>query len=130
MEMLACLLSGCFLMFAGLALGRMQLPDWTEYSTSDEKQKLHRSASFQKILRSFNNGIIIVIGAGIALSVLIPHGKVWIILWATIVVGLLICIMLALVDGLVTLASYQKTVPVVAERAFSKTTFPDSERTN
>jgi len=63
---------------------------------------------------------VVVIGAGIAASGMVPRGSAWLVLWTAILVALLVCILLAFLDALASLAGYKRAVPEAARRSFSR----------
>ena len=123
MELYACLLGGVALMLCGFLLSRIAPPDWANDDTSDDASRsIARWSAFQWRVRRSNNFLLIVIGAGIAASGLIPHGNAWLFLWFAILVALLVCILLAFLDALSSLAGYRHAVPEAARRSFSSNT--------
>ena len=121
MELYACLLGGVALMLSGYGLSRIAPPDWTlEDNSADAGRSIARWSAFQWRVRRSNNFLLIMIGASIAASGLIPHGNAWLFLWFVILVALLICILLAFLDALSSLAGYRHAVPEAARRSFSR----------
>ncbi len=121
MEMYACLLGGVALMLSGFGLSRIAPPDWSiDDAGGDASQSIARWSAFQWRVRRSNNFLLILIGASIAGSGLIPHGNAWLFLWFAILVALLVCILLAFLDALSSLAGYRYAVPEAARRSFSR----------
>jgi uncharacterized membrane protein len=122
MEMYACLLGGAALVLSGIGLSRLAPPDWAADvdPAFDERRSIARWSVFQSRVRRFNNILLVMIGAGIAASGLIPHGNAWLVLWFAILVALLVCILLAFLDALSSLAGYRQAVPEAARRSFSR----------
>jgi hypothetical protein len=61
-----------------------------------------------------------LIGVGIAGTGMLPRGNAWLLLWFAILVALLVCILLAFLDALASLAGYKRAVPEAARRSFSR----------
>jgi hypothetical protein len=122
MEMYACLLGGAALVLSGLALSRLAPPDWAADvdPAFDEGQSIARWSAFQWRVRRWNNFLLVLIGTGIAASGLMPRGNEWLMLWFAILVALLVCILLAFLDALASLAGYKRAVPEAARRSFSR----------
>ncbi len=122
MEIYACWLGGAALVLSGLALSRLAPPDWAADvdPAIEERQKLARWSAFQWRVRRSNNFLLIMIGACIAASGMLPRGNAWLVLWFTIMVALLVCILLAFLDALTSLAGYKRAVPEAARRSFSR----------
>ncbi len=122
MEMYACLIGGAALLLSGIGLSRLAPPDWTMSDMGfDEGRSIARWSAFQSRVRRSNNLLMMVIGVSIAASGLVPHGNAWLFLWFAILVALLVCILLAFLDALSSLAGYRHAVPEAARRSFSRT---------
>lgn len=124
MEIYLCLFGGTALVLSGLVLSRLAPPDWAADvdPALEEGQSLARWSAFQWRVRRSNNLLLIMIGAAIAASGLLPRGNAWLMLWAAILVALLVCILLAFLDALASLAGYKRAVPEAARRSFSRRT--------
>ncbi len=122
METIACLLGGAALMLCGLGLSRLRIPDWSlgEDSANQAKRAVARWGKFQRIVRALNNGLLMAMGVIMAASGLVPHGSVWVVLWFSILVVLMTCILLAFLDALSSLAGYREAIPEAARRSFGR----------
>lgn len=122
MEMYACLIGGAALLLSGFGLSLLAPPDWTMSGTGlDVERSIARWSAFQWRVRRSNNLLLMAIGVSIAASGLVPHGNAWLFLWFAILVALLVCILLAFLDALSSLAGYRHAVPEAARRSFSRT---------
>ncbi len=124
--MYTCLLAGAALVISGLALSRLAPPDWAADVNPefDEGKSVARWSAFQGRVRRSNNFLLVLIGAAIAASGMLPRGNAWLVLWFAILVALLVCILLAFLDALASLAGYKRAVPEAARRSFSRNREP------
>lgn len=122
METFACLLGGTTLVFCGIGLSKMRAPDWSlgEDSAVQANRIIARWAKFQRSVRSLNNGLLMAMGGIMAGSGVVPHGNVWLGMWFSILLVLLVCIFLAFLDALSSLAGYREALPEAARRSFGQ----------
>lgn len=119
MEMSLCLTVGLLLVACGFGLSRLRPPDWaSEGQLATSGRVIARWASFQRLVRLLNNGLIAIIGLSIATAGVLPHGRMWFLLWCAILVALLVCILLAFLDALSSLAGYRQAIPEAVRRSF------------
>ncbi|GAB5405317.1 MAG: hypothetical protein Aurels2KO_35480 [Aureliella sp.] len=120
MEDIACIAGGLLLIVSAYYLSRLSPPDWTESGEMlDEPQKaIARWATVQKFVRITNNVLLAVIGGAIATAAFVPHGRGWILLWCCILAAVMLCIFLAMLDAVSSLASYRRALPEAARRSF------------
>ncbi len=124
MEMFTCLLGGTALILCGFGLSRLRVPDWSlgEDSAMHAKRVVARWGKFQRGVRLLNNGLLMAMGVAIAIAGIVPHGNTWVALWFTILAVLLVCIFLAFLDALSSLAGYREAIPEAARRSFGRHT--------
>jgi hypothetical protein len=124
MEMYTCWLAGAALVASGLGLSRLAPPNWAADVDPefDEGKSLERWSAFQGRVRRSNNFLLVLIGTAIAASGMLPRGNAWLVLWFSILVALLVCILLAFLDALASLSGYKRAVPEAARRSFSRKT--------
>jgi hypothetical protein len=122
METIACLLGGAALLFSGIGLSRLRAPDWTmgHDTAADAKRIIARWAKFQRSVRTLNNGLLMTIGIIMSASGFVPHGNLWVAMWFLILLILLVCIFLAFLDALSSLAGYREAIPEAARRSFGR----------
>jgi hypothetical protein len=115
-----CLISGIALVGFGFGLSRLRPPNWSADVPSSPQghASIARWASFQRFVRAFNNILIVSIGAGIGTAGVLPHNRIWFLLWFTILVALLFCILLAFLDALSSMAGYRQAMPEAVRRSF------------
>ncbi len=118
-EVTACILGGVALIGCSLALTRLRPPDWQSDGelTAPHQRAIARWAGLQRVVRLLNNGLLGFIGAAIMATVLVPHGRAWMVLWCAILVLLLICILFAMIDACSSLAGYRRALPEAARRS-------------
>ena len=117
----ACVIGGLCLIGCGFGLSRLRPPNW---EIDGELAEVHHKAitrwsSFQRIVRLLNNSLIMIIGALMIASTLVPRGREWMLIWFAILVLLLICILFAMIDAFSSLAGYRRALPEAARRSFS-----------
>ncbi len=122
MEMSMCLIVGIGLVLFGIGLSRLRPPNWnSDVSVSYAGYAtIARWATFQRFVRLFNNALLVALGIAIAMAGLIPHNRVWFLLWFSILIGLLFSIMLAFLDALSSMAGYRQAIPEAVRRSFGK----------
>lgn len=122
MEDIACIIGGSLLVLSAFWLSRLSPPDWTESGDmSEEPQRaIARWALVQRSVRITNNVLLAIIGGAIAASAFVPHGRTWILLWCTILAAVMLCIFLAMLDAVSSLASYRRALPEAARRSFGQ----------
>ncbi len=130
MEMLLCFLGGFALVACGVFLSRFEPPNWA--GDVDPRHREGRSvarwSAFQVRIRRMNNFLLMLIGAAIASTGAVPHGNTWLVLWFTILVALLVCILLACLDAFSSLAGYKNALPEAARRSLGRsTTYSDQQ---
>ena len=115
------IISGIALIVSGFALNRLRPPDWGSFDTPTDSNQLaiSRWARLQRVVRRTNNGFIVLSGLLIMVTSFVPHGKAWMILWAGILLLLMICILLAMLDALSSMAGYRRAIPEAARRTLS-----------
>lgn len=119
MEFFACVLGGASVVAGGIVLFFVRPPDWQSDGeiAEDSKRVIARWSAVQRAVRVLTNSLIAMAGGGIMVAGFLPHGRVWMWLWAGVVSALLACIALAMLDALSSLASYRRAVPEAARRA-------------
>lgn len=120
MESIACIVGGLGLIACGLGLFRVRAPNWQDDGelAEEERRAIERWSKVQRIVRYLNNSLLMAIGASIAATAFIPHGRRWALAWVAIFVALLVCILLASIDAFSSLAGYRRALPEAARRSF------------
>jgi ABC-type multidrug transport system fused ATPase/permease subunit len=112
MEQFVCVLGGVCLLVVGIALRRVQPPDWTSKHLDElQQRKVSGYGKFQNVVRAINNCLISLIGAIIVGTAAVPHGRVWALLWSVVFTLILFCILLAMLDAFSSLLAYRRTLP-------------------
>ena len=128
MESIACIIAGVGLIASGLALFRLRQPNWQdEGDLSDQNRPaIEWWSNLQSFVRNANNILLILMGLMIFASSFFPHGqgsksddRTWMFMWIAILGLVLICIFLAMVDAMSSLAGYKRALPEAARRSFS-----------
>lgn len=121
MEFIACLAGGIALMVCGVALFWLRPPNWQADGDLVDQQRvaIQRWSRVQTAVRWANNVLLVVIGALIACTAFVPHGRTWMLFWSGILLLLLVCILLAMIDAMSSLAGYRRALPEAARRSFS-----------
>lgn len=118
MEFIACIVGGAVLIGCGVSLFCMPTPNWHSHEApAAGPRAAPRRSNFQRNLRFSNNSLLISIGAIIVATAFVPHGRAWMLLWTAILVLLLICILLAMIDAMSSLAGYRQALPEAARRS-------------
>ena len=119
LETAACIIGGIALIACGLGLARLRPPNWQDEGEliEDEKVAILRWAKVQRFVRFLNNSIICITGLLIAVTGIVAHGQAWVILWSAILLLLMICILLAMIDAMSSLAGYKRALPEAARRS-------------
>ena len=122
MEFFVCLVGGVALVGCGIALFRLRPPNWQNDGdlAGDHLKAIQWWSAIQRYVRLLNNSLLIMIGIAIAATGFVPHGQAWMLLWITILVLLLACILFAMVDAFSSLAGYRRALPEAARRSFSQ----------
>ncbi len=121
-EDFACIIGGTLLIFCAYWLSRLSPPDWSESGEMlDEPQRaIARWTMVQKFVRTTNNILLALVGGAIASAAFVPHGRTWILLWCCILAAVMLCIFLAMLDAVSSLASYRRALPEAARRSFGQ----------
>lgn len=86
---------------------------------AEPQRAIRRWALVQKFVRRCNNVLLGILGVLIAYSAAIPRGRGWMLLWCVVLAGLTLCLFLAMLDALSSLAGYRQAVPEVARQSFA-----------
>lgn len=121
MEFIACLAGGIALMVCGVALFWLRPPNWQSDGDLVDQHRvaIQRWARVQIAVRWANNVLLVAIGGLIAATAFVPHGRTWMLFWSGILLLLLVCILLAMIDAMSSLAGYRRALPEAARRSFS-----------
>lgn len=121
MESFVCLVGGSLLAIVGIALFKLRPPNWQNDGelSEHEGRAIRRWYWVQRVVRFCNNIVIVAIGVQIAATSFIPHGRAWMAVWSVILLLLLLCIFLAMVDAMGSLAGYRRALPEAARRSFT-----------
>jgi len=108
------------LVCAAFMLSKLPPPDWSQQDMLAEPERaIRRWAILQKFVRRFNNILLGILGVLIAYSAALPRGRSWMLLWCVVLAGLTLCLFLAMLDALSSLAGYRQAVPEIARQSFS-----------
>jgi hypothetical protein len=117
MEQILCVICGVCLLIVGVALSKLQPPDWTSKHLDDAQQrKVDTCGRLQRVVRWINNRLISLIGGLIVCTAAIPHGRVWMLAWSVVLSMTLLCIFLAMIDAFSSLLAYRWTLPTTIRR--------------
>ncbi len=116
---IACILAGATLIACGAALSRLRPPEWHNVAKLGEEplREIAKWASIQRMIRLVNNSLLSMIGGAIVATVFVPRGQAWIGLWCVILLLLLVCILLAMMDAVSSLAGYRRALPEITRRS-------------
>ena len=119
MEYFACIAGGIALMGCGAGLFLVRAPAWPQDEAPTDKphDAVTKRSGFQIGVRYLNNFLLIIAGGVIASTPFVPRGRIWMLLWAAILLLLVGCILLALIDALTSLSGYRKALPRAARRS-------------
>ena len=119
MEFFACIVGGLALIGCGGGLFLIRAPDWPQDASHSDslRSSIERWSKFQRGVRFLNNIVLMLAGVVIVLTVLVPRGRVWMLLWSSVLLLLLLSILLAMIDALTSLSGYRKSLPKVTENS-------------
>jgi hypothetical protein len=122
MESALCVSGGLLTVLAALGLSYLRSPQWNDdaWSRTAKSQSIEWWAKVQRILRLCTNGLIGLIGVAVIACAFVPHGAVWMGMWAAIFLALLVTVLFAGLDAVASLVGYRRAIPESARQALSR----------
>ncbi len=119
MEFIACIVGGIALIGCGGGLFLIRPPQWPQDASHSDalRGSIERWSKFQRLVRVLNNLILMLAGGTIVLTAVVPRGRIWMLLWSSVLLLLMLSILLAMVDALTSLSGYRKSLPKVTENS-------------
>lgn len=116
-----CIIVGVSLIAAGLAMFLIPQPNWKDEGELVEHHRvaIERWSKVQRYVRKGNNTLIVLIGVLIYASAFMERNRTWGYLWLAILGLVMLCIVLAMIDAMSSLAGYKRALPEAARRSFS-----------
>lgn len=121
MESAICVTGGLLTVIAAFGLTYLRSPQWSDeaWSATDSTRSIRKWVRLQRTLRLCTNFLLGLIGLAVATCAFVPHGRVWMGMWAAIFLALFVAVLLAGLDALASLVGYRRAVPESARQALA-----------